>query len=55
MLGDFGVTIEPFPTEEWRDNMALRRWHYTSFEVPGGVGPIISAFESGWYADVKFQ
>ena len=55
VLGDFGVTVQPFPSEQWRDKMDLRRWHYSSFEVEGAVGPIISAFESGWYADVQFQ
>jgi hypothetical protein len=55
MLGDFGPTYPPFGGEQWRDNLALRRWHYTTFEVPGAVAPIISAFESGWYADVQLQ
>lgn len=55
VLQDFGATVPPFATEQWRDNMSLRRWHYSSFEVNGGTGPIISAFESGWYADVQFE
>jgi hypothetical protein len=55
VVQDFGATVEPFPTEEWRDTMDLRRYHYGSFVVPGAVGPMLSAFESGWYADVRFQ
>jgi hypothetical protein len=55
VLANFGPTVTPFPGERWRDKIQLRRWHYGTFEVPNGVGPIITAFESGWYADVNFQ
>lgn len=55
MLQDFGATVPPFMGEEWRDKISLRRWHYGSFTVPNGVAPILSAFESGWYADVQLE
>jgi len=55
MLQDFGSTVPVFPGEQWRDKIDLRRWHYSSFEVPGAAGPIISAFESGWYADIEIH
>ena len=48
-------TVPVFPGEQWRDKIDLRRWHYSSFEVPGAAGPIISAFESGWYADIEIH
>ena len=55
VLANFDPTVTPFPGERWRDKIALRRWHYGSFEVPNGAGPILTAFESGWFADVTFQ
>lgn len=55
MLQSFGPTVTPFPTETWRDKLALRRWKYGSFTPPNAVGPVITAMESGWYADVQFQ
>ena len=55
MLQDFGATVPPFVTEEWRDKLQLRRANYGSFEPMGAVGPILTAFESGWYANIEFQ
>lgn len=46
-----GAQIGAFETHK----ISLRRWHYGSFTVPNGVAPILSAFESGWYADVQFE
>lgn len=55
VLSNFGATVPPFVTEEWRDKLELRRSTYTSFEPQGAMGPILTGFESGWYANVEFQ
>lgn len=55
ILQNFGATVPPFVTEEWRDKIELRRATYTSFEPQGAMGPIMTGFESGWYGNVEFQ
>lgn len=55
VLQFFGPTVEPFPTEDWRDKLSLRRWRYGAFTPPGAAGPILTAMESGWYADIRFE
>lgn len=55
VLPNFGSTYEPFAGEQWRDGIELRRAHYGSFFPAGAVAPILTSFESGWFADVRFQ
>ena len=55
VLPNFGSTVEPWVGEDWRDGIELRRARYSSFFPEGAVGPIIVAFESGWFAEVRFQ
>ena len=55
ILQNFGPTVTPFPTEEWRDKFQLRRWHYSSFHPNGAVAPVLTAFETGWYGNIEFQ
>ena len=55
VLSNFGATVPPFVGEEWRDKLELRRQNFTSFEPQGAMGPILTGFESGWYANVEFQ
>jgi len=55
VLANFGPTVEPFPTEDWRDKIALSRQRITTMDVQGAVGPVLTGFDSGWYANVRFE
>ncbi len=55
VLQAFDSTVTPWVGEAWRDKVELRRSRLGSFFPQGSVGPVLTSFESGWFANVQFQ